>query len=132
MEVCSYWHFGICSLEKNHIKILEDPKKKAAFIGIHCAHCDTPLCMASCPAEAIKKDEKTGMVTIDNLKCIGCRTCIVACPVSNPWYDEVRKTVYKCDLCGGDPQCVKFCPTAAIQYIPREKARELVKLLGVK
>jgi Fe-S-cluster-containing hydrogenase component 2 len=28
--------------------------------------------------------------------------------------------VQKCDLCGGDPECAKACPTGAITYIDSE------------
>ncbi len=30
--------------------------------------------------------------------------------------------VQKCDLCGGDPRCVPFCPTGAIAWVPVEEA----------
>ncbi len=25
------------------------------------------------------------------------------------------------DLCGGEPRCVPFCPTQAIEYLPLER-----------
>jgi Fe-S-cluster-containing hydrogenase component 2 len=28
----------------------------------------------------------------------------------------------KCDLCGGDPQCVKFCISGALQFVEAEEA----------
>jgi Fe-S-cluster-containing dehydrogenase component len=31
-------------------------------------------------------------------------------------YDERHKNVFKCDLCDGDPICVKFCQYDAIRY----------------
>ena len=32
------------------------------------------------------------------------------------------KVACKCDLCGGDPQCVKFCISGALQYVEAEEA----------
>ena len=31
-------------------------------------------------------------------------------------YDTNGRKVIKCDLCGGDPQCVRFCETKAVRY----------------
>jgi Fe-S-cluster-containing dehydrogenase component len=28
----------------------------------------------------------------------------------------------KCELCGGDPQCVRFCPTGALKFMPKKEA----------
>ncbi|MBW1678796.1 MAG: hypothetical protein JRJ08_01425, partial [Deltaproteobacteria bacterium] len=32
-------------------------------------------------------------------------------------HDDVEQPI-KCDLCGGDPECVKVCPKDAILFIP--------------
>jgi Fe-S-cluster-containing dehydrogenase component len=31
--------------------------------------------------------------------------------------DPVKKNAFKCDLCGGDPQCVKWCANTALKYV---------------
>ena len=41
----------------------------------------------------------------------------MACPVGGVSFDPVTRHVIKCDQCGGDPQCVKFCPQGAIEYV---------------
>ena len=78
---------------------------------------------------AIVKDEKTGIVRIDSMKCIGCKYCIIACPISIPWFDDEYRVAAKCDLCDGDPKCVKLCPSDAIIFVPREEAREIYGVL---
>ena len=46
-----------------------------------------------------------------------CRMCVAACPFGNMLWDEAYHCVQKCDLCGGDPKCVPFCPTGALAYV---------------
>jgi Fe-S-cluster-containing dehydrogenase component len=83
-----------------------------------CQQCVDPQCMRYCPTKAIKVDEVTGARVIDEALCIGCQACIQACPYEIPRvrYDRVKKKATKCDLCGGDPACVKACQTGALSY----------------
>jgi Fe-S-cluster-containing dehydrogenase component len=83
-----------------------------------CQQCVDPQCMRYCPTRAIKVDDATGARVIDQALCIGCQTCIQTCPyeLSRIRFDRVKKKAIKCDLCGGDPACVKACPTGALSY----------------
>jgi Fe-S-cluster-containing hydrogenase component 2 len=58
-------------------------------------------------------------VSISSEKCIGCYECITACPFNAIRVDTGEGLVFKCDLCGGDPECVKWCPTGSIVYVER-------------
>ena len=49
--------------------------------------------------------------------CIGCRACVAVCPFGAMSFDAVAKRVIKCDLCDGDPTCVSFCDTKALDYV---------------
>lgn len=71
--------------------------------------------MKVCPTSAISKAED-GSVMIDDKKCIGCKLCVSACPLGNITFSAVEKRVVKCDLCGGEPKCAKFCPSGAIEF----------------
>ena len=35
-------------------------------------------------------------------------------------YTRIDKKIFKCDLCGGDPQCARFCEVKAVEYIASE------------
>lgn len=87
-----------------------------------CRHCEVPYCLAGCIAGAISKDPQTGVVTCDQGKCVGCWTCVAACPYGaitvRSWKGE-RARAYKCDLCRGIsevPMCVKHCPNEALLW----------------
>lgn len=85
-------------------------------VPMTCLQCDDPHCMTVCTVGAITKDSKTGIVEVDAEKCIGCKMCVSACPFGNMTYSSRHRRVIKCDLCEGNPQCVRLCPSDAIEY----------------
>jgi carbon-monoxide dehydrogenase iron sulfur subunit len=101
---------------------------------IQCRQCAEPWCVYSCLTGAMHRDPVTGMVSVDMEKCIGCWTCIVACPYGAIKQDKTQKKVLKCDLCQGEdiPVCVTNCPNEALVYAEvqdeslTKKARQLV------
>jgi Fe-S-cluster-containing dehydrogenase component len=83
---------------------------------LQCAH-PTP-CATACPQGAIEVAPGTNARVINKAKCIGCGTCTKACPWMMASLDTEAKKATKCDLCGGDPKCVKICPAGALSYVP--------------
>jgi len=57
------------------------------------------------------------VLLVDPDKCVGCRMCALACPFGNIEVLD-RGHAEKCDLCGGDPMCVQFCPRGALRCGP--------------
>ena len=55
--------------------------------------------------------------------------CVAACPFGNMLWDDVYHCVQKCDLCGGEPRCVPFCPTGAIAWVEGQQFAEEAKAL---
>ena len=54
-----------------------------------------------------------GRAVHDPEKCVLCQACVAACPIAGS-LRVFEGELLKCDLCGGDPQCVKYCPTDAL------------------
>ena len=83
---------------------------------IQCRHCVERWCVYSCLTGAMHKEPTSDKVIVDMEKCIGCWTCIVACPYGALSRDLNSKTVIKCDLCPGReiPACVTNCPNEAL------------------
>lgn len=78
-------------------------------MAIACLLCENPPCVAACPMEALLKEEK-GVIRVDEYKCNGCGWCILACQFGAITLHPTNKAVMTCDLCDGDPECVKLCP----------------------
>jgi Fe-S-cluster-containing dehydrogenase component len=97
-----------------------------AFIKRQCMHCVDPACVSACPATAMTKDPKTGIVSYNKDACIGCRYCAVACPFDIPKFewDNPFPKIVKCQLCnhlvakGQIAACASGCPTGASIFGP--------------
>lgn len=82
-----------------------------------CRHCDEPDCLRACISGAIQKLEH-GVVKIDAEQCVGCWSCVMACPYGAIQRNLTRKKANKCDLCPErqNPACVDACPNRALVY----------------
>ena len=69
------------------------------FMPVLCNHCNRPPCVRVCPTTATWKDEKTGIVVMKESRCIGCKTCMTACPYNARYFDEEVRAVDKCNFC---------------------------------
>ncbi len=118
--VCSLVHEGRCTRTLSRIRIVRY-LTEGINIPVTCASCEDPLCEKVCPSGAISKHPLTGEVTINEALCIGCRQCTQACPFAHININTDRGKAFKCDLCGGEPRCVEFCWTEALQYAPVEE-----------
>ncbi|MEF9875986.1 MAG: 4Fe-4S dicluster domain-containing protein [Gordonibacter sp.] len=100
-------------------------------VSMSCNHCDKPICFEKCPQSAIVKDADTGLMSIDEKKCIGCGTCATVCPYNAPKVDKEKKKAVRCDGCaervaaGEKPVCVEACPCRALDF---GSADEMAKL----
>lgn len=102
------------------IRILKDNEDGEFFFPIACRQCENPPCMETCPKEAIYCATELNAILIDRQKCVGCGMCVSACPFGAMKLDKQKAKSYKCDLCAGDPECVKVCEPKAIEYLDAE------------
>jgi dimethyl sulfoxide reductase iron-sulfur subunit len=122
-------HYGTAGMVGNQPSMTNLP--------VQCMHCSNPPCVKSCPVNATYQRDD-GIIMQDYDKCIGCRTCMAACPYNVKvfnWDDpdlqmeiegdhvgnaavepRTRHVVEKCTLCyhridkGELPACVEACP----------------------
>ena len=61
------------------------PAVRKLIYPVLCNHCDEPPCIDVCPTGATIQRED-GIVTVDPDICIGCRSCLIACPYQQRSY----------------------------------------------
>lgn len=110
--ICSFYHHGVCNPEKSAIRAVR--VEPGIDIPSVCHQCHNAPCAAACPVGALYRDEKLGAVLVDEKKCFGCGDCVPACPFGEIFMHPDLPVPVKCDLCHGDPKCVKYCFKGAI------------------
>ena len=99
-----------------------DGLPRTHFVFMPCFHCEDPWCVRACPTGAMQKREKDGIVFVEDSLCIGCKSCIAACPWGTPQWDPATNKVVKCDYCmdridaGLQPACVTKCVTGCLSF----------------
>jgi len=134
MLACSLVHEGEASTSLSRIQVSRAVLMRYPYdiqISI-CRQCPEPMCVKNCPTGACHVNTANGNVRmIDAEKCIGCGTCLKACPYSphrTIWNPAAQKST-KCDLCvdapyfskkggpSGNQACVTTCPMGAIKLV---------------
>ena len=115
-DICEY----ICSWEKekafNPVKsrIRAVRLNQLSNVAMTCKACKEAPCVAACPENALTQSTETGAITVDENKCNGCGWCIGTCDYGAITLHPDTRKVVVCDICKGEPQCVQFCPEAAL------------------
>jgi Fe-S-cluster-containing hydrogenase component 2/Ni,Fe-hydrogenase III small subunit len=127
---CAVWHCGRLDVARARLGVLAEVDGSGLqCAAVQCRHCDVPICAAACPTGALTKDARTGWVTGNASRCIGCEMCVAACPVAVPAIDAEQRVAVKCDMCHGDPQCARHCSSGALRVVPRAEAARLSRQL---
>ena len=124
--ICEY----ACSQEKgdawsplrSRIRVVR--MKPLLNFSLTCRSCEDAKCVVACPEKALKQSENTGILMVDEKKCEGCDWCVQACPYGGITLHPDTRVAVTCDLCGGDPQCVKFCPEEALVIVNNDEEAE--------
>ena len=110
---------GVYRTWVKYIEKGEFPNSRRYFLVNRCNHCDNAPCVSICPTKALYK-RKDGIVDFDSSRCIGCKSCMQACPYDALYIDPYSHTAAKCNYCahrtevGIEPACVVVCPERAI------------------
>lgn len=129
--ICSLTHEGVVNRRKARIRVVKNGiMNDVPVVCTQCVACGDDCCAEACPENAISMVD--GVLIVDEDECDGCGACERTCR-----YGVIRVVegvARKCDLCGGDPACVKFCPLGALKFEEPKEERYLsvLSLLEVK
>src|SRR5262245_23693563 len=119
---CKEEHNIPIGVNRTWVKYIEKgryPDTRRHFAVLRCNHCDDAPCIEICPTVALFR-RADGIVDFDNERCIGCKSCMQACPYDALYIDPDRNTAAKCNFdasridMGYKPACEVVCPTQAI------------------
>ena len=116
---CSEKHEGLTWPEASRIRVVEIIP--GIPIPVLCVQCPDYPCISSCPTKALRVDDNTGAVIVDEGLCTLCGNCVEACPGSIPRIVKGKSSVVICDLCGGEPACVNACSEAGYNALKTVK-----------
>jgi Fe-S-cluster-containing hydrogenase component 2 len=86
---------------------------------VACYQCgEGAKCVEACPVTALSFDssKKLNTIMVDTTRCLRttrdseCTECRDKCPGLAVTFHPTTREPLICDLCGGDPECVKLCP----------------------
>jgi Fe-S-cluster-containing dehydrogenase component/formate-dependent nitrite reductase membrane component NrfD len=95
------------------------PDVRRHFAVLRCNQCENSPCTEICPTVALFR-RRDGIVDFDSSRCIGCKSCMQACPYDALYIDPATNTAAKCNYCahraeeGLEPACAIVCPEQAI------------------
>ncbi|OEU65198.1 MAG: oxidoreductase [Desulfovibrio sp. S3730MH75] len=122
-------------------------------VPVQCRHCEDAPCANCCPVSAISR--KNGAILVENKLCVGCKTCMLACPFGAiellPMYENGKPVMQpvlceenetsvdeapmlfagKCDLCtdrAKGPACIEICPEKALSLIDPARMKRARKI----
>lgn len=104
------------------------------FRKMQCNHCNEPACLTSCFVNAYTKTPEGAVIYNPDI-CVGCRTCMVACPFYVPTFkysSAFQPRIMKCIFCydtrlkfGRPPACVEACPMGALTFGKRKELLDI-------
>jgi len=122
---CKSEHDVPIGVNRTWVKYIESgsfPDTDRHFSVMRCNHCDDAPCMTICPTSALFR-APNGVVDFNDDDCIGCKSCMNACPYDALYINPETNTAHKCNFCnhrievGLEPSCVVVCPTNAIKVV---------------
>lgn len=119
---CKAEHGVPLGVNRTWVKYIERgefPDTRRFYSVNRCNHCDDAPCVSICPTTALfRRDD--GIVDFNDSRCIGCKSCMNACPYDALYINPETQTAHKCNFCsqrievGLEPSCVVVCPTQSI------------------
>lgn len=112
---CSLFHTGTVRPSLSRIYVFK--YKDVIDVPVLCWHCTDHPCIEACPTtpKAIHADPTHNGIILNEKICLGikCMKCQEACPAKYVRVNPDNGQPLLCDMCKGDPECVKACHAQA-------------------
>ncbi len=112
---------------------------EVAEFAVYCRQCSDAFCVTACPKEALERQED-GLIKRYNMRCVGCKSCILACPFGTIFPEVMNYITAKCDFCLKQleanpdyiPACARTAPagTITMQLINADDPENDIYLFG--
>ena len=113
-QICTYFHEHEFNPRRARIRIVKVVREGLSTPRV-CNQCQ--LRIEACPEQALSLDADLGFIRLEPEQCTGCGICVEVCPQESIFMDPINGLANICDLCRGEPQCVKWCPEEGVlQY----------------
>lgn len=136
---CKSEHDVPLGVNRTWVKYIETgsfPNASRHFSVMRCNQCEDAPCMTICPTNALFRADN-GVVDFQDDDCIGCKSCMNACPYDALYINPETNTAQKCNFCNHRvemnlaPSCVVVCPTEAIKVVDFDDPQDPVaKIIG--
>jgi len=118
------YNYGECTYDFHPNNIGMKDIVEQAMLRLTCRRCENAPCINVCPKEALEKDAEGILHRYTNL-CIGCQSCVAACPFGTLSNRIITSLKSICDLCDFDDdskplKCMKTAPEGAIEFTDEE------------
>ncbi len=113
--ICSFTHEDLFNPRLSRVQISKD-EPAGTDTPVICRQCGVALCVQACPRNALSRHPITRAVLVDSAVCNSCGLCADACTFHAVRMHPEARIPMLCDLCDGDPQCVRRCVTGALWY----------------
>ncbi len=110
-----------------------------AEFAVYCRQCKEAFCVDACPKEALEHEDN-GLIKRYNMRCVGCKSCTLACPFGTIFPEVINYITSNCDYCLNQlnddpdylPSCVKTSPNNSFSMVEleNENAREHLYFAG--
>ena len=97
---------------------------EVAEFASYCRQCKDAFCVTACPKNALEHQEN-GTIKRYNMRCVGCKSCALACPFGTIFPEVINYISAKCDFClkqlekdaDYTPACAKTAPPGTLQMM---------------